>query len=138
MRSDDPARRSGTIGRMTFRVLALPLAAAVAAFGACGAGSSASSPESPGTAAPARAPQVITAAKHGRTFRLARGRDIELRLPSGAQLRSTGRAVRSIPIDFVVDPGYTAWELSGVAPGRTVLTGRAGGKRFRLTLVVPG
>ena len=122
---------------MTLRVLAVPLAAAVAVFGACGAGSSASSPESPATAAPARAPQVITAAQHGRTFRLARGREVELRLPSGAQLRSTGSAVRPAPIDFVVDPGYPAWQLSAVAPGRTVLTGRAGGQRFRLTLVVP-
>jgi hypothetical protein len=138
MRSDDPVRRSGTIGRMTPRVLAVPLAVAVAAFGACGAGSSTSSPEGPATAAPARAPQVITAAQHGRTFRLARGRDVELRLASGTRLRSTGRAARSTPIDFVVDPGYAAWQLSGVAPGRTVLTGHAGGERFRLTLVVPG
>ena len=116
------------------RVLAVPLAAAVAAFGGCGAGSS----ESGATAAPARAPQVITAAQHGRTYRLARGRDVELRLSSGAQLRSTGRAVAATPIDFVVDPGYAAWQLSGVAPGRTVLIGRAGGEPFRVTLVVPG
>jgi hypothetical protein len=118
------------------RALLVPLAAAAVAFGACG-GSSAQ-PSDGAAATPARAPQVITARHHLRTFRLARGRDVELRLPSGALLKSIGRSVSVTQIEFFVDPGYAAWHLGGVAPGRTVLTARAGGKAFRLTLVVPG
>jgi hypothetical protein len=121
------------------RALLVPLAAVAVAFGACG-GSAAQPSDGPGTTttAPTRAPQVITAGHHLRTFRLARGRDVELRLASGALLKSAGRSVSVTQIDFVVDPGYTAWHLVAVAPGRTVVTARAGAERFRLTLVVPG
>ena len=121
------------------RALLVPLAAAAVAFGACG-GSAAQPIDGPGTTttALARAPQVLTAGHHLRTFRLARGRDVELRLPSGARLKSIGRSVSVTQIEFLVDPGYSAWHLSGVAPGRTVLIARADGEPFRLTLVVPG
>jgi hypothetical protein len=119
------------------RALLVPLTAVAVAFGACG-GSSAQPSDGPATTTPSRAPQVLTARHHLRTFRLARGRDVELRLPSGALLKSIGRSVSVTQIDFVVDPGYSAWHLAAVAPGRTVLTARAGAERFRLTLVVPG
>jgi hypothetical protein len=121
------------------RALLVPLTAVAVAFGACG-GSSAQPSDGPATTtpAPSRAPQVLTARHHLRTFRLARGRDVELRLPSGALLKSIGRSVSVTQIDFVVDPGYSAWHLAAEAPGRTVLTARAGAERFRLTLVVPG
>lgn len=80
---------------------------------------------------------MLTAHHHLKTFRLARGRAVELRLAHGSELRSSGRSVVLSPLDFFADPGYAAWELSAVGPGRTVVTGRSGGKRFRLTLVVP-
>lgn len=117
------------------RVLAVPFVATAVALGACGG--SAAQPAGPATTVPARAPQVLTARHHLRTFRLARGRAIELRLPHGADVSTAGRSVMLTPIDFFVDPGYVAWELSAVARGRTVLTGHSAGKRFRLTLVVP-
>ena len=120
------------------RALLVPLAAAAVAFGACGGSAAQPIDRSGTTTALARAPQVLTAGHHLRTFRLARGRDVELRLPSGARLKSIGRSVSVTQIEFLVDPGYSAWHLSGVAPGRTVLTARAGGEPFRLTLVVPG
>ena len=117
------------------RVFAVPFVATAVALGACG-GSAAQPSPGPATAVPARAPQVLTARHHLRTFRLARGRAIELRLPHGAEVSTAGRSVTLSPIDFFVDPGYVAWELSAVARGRTVLTGQSVGKRFRLTLVV--
>ena len=118
------------------RLFAVPFVATAVALGACG-GSAAQPPPGPATTVPAKAPQVLTARHHLRTFRLARGRAIELRLPHGADVSTAGRSVTLSPIDFFVDPGYVAWELSAVGPGRTVVTGRSGGKAFRLTLVVP-
>ena len=118
-------------------LLVVPLTVAVAAFGACG-GSSAESAASPAAAVPARAPQVLTARHHLRTFRLERGREIELRLASGDRVEASGGSVTMGPIDFFVDPGYVAWQLRAAAPGRTQVAGRAGGRRFRVTLVVPG
>jgi hypothetical protein len=119
------------------RLLVVPSVAAAVVLGACG-GSAAQVPTGPSQAVPAKAPQVLMARHNLRTFRLTQGRSIELRLAHGAELASTGRAVSLTPIDFFVDPGYVAWELSGVARGRAVLKGRAGGKPFRVTLVVPG
>ena len=119
------------------RLLAVPLVVTAVALSACGGSAAGPAPES-GTTVPAKAPQLLTARHNLRTFRLTRGRSIELRLAHGAELDSTGRAVSLVPIDFFTDPGYVAWELSGVARGRAVLTGRSGGKQFRVTLVVPG
>jgi hypothetical protein len=121
------------------RLLAAPFVATAVALGACG-GSSAQPMEpttAPAKSAPATAPQPITARHHLATFRLAGGRAVELRLAPGAVVRADGRSVALTPIDFLVDPGYAAWELSAVGPGRTVLTGRSDGKPFRVTLVVP-
>ena len=118
------------------RLLAVPLVVTAVALSACGGSAARPAPES-ATTVPAKAPQLLTARHNLRTFRLTRGRSIELRLAHGAELDSTGRAVSLVPIDFFVDPGYVAWELSGVAQGRAVLTGRSGGKQFRVTLVVP-
>ena len=118
------------------RMLVVPLGVTAVALGACG-GSDARPTES-ATAVPARAPQLLTARHNEKTFRLTRGRSIELRLAHGAEIDSTGRAVSLVPIDFFVDPGYVAWELSAVGRGRTVVTGRSAGKRLRVTLVVPG
>ena len=116
-------------------IVAVPFVVTAVALGACG-GSAAQPSPGPATAVPARAPQVLTTRHHLRTFRLARGRAIELRLPHGAEVSTAGRSVTLSPIDFFVDPGYVAWELSAVARGRTVLTGQSVGKRVRLTLVV--
>ena len=119
------------------RLLVVPLTVAAVALGACGGSDARPAPESAATV-PAKAPQLLTARHNEKTFRLARGRSIELRLAHGAQIDSTGRAVSLVPIDFFVDPGYLAWELSAVGRGRTVVTGRSAGKRIRVTLVVPG
>ena len=56
------------------RVLAVPFVAIAVALGACGG--SAAQPAGPATTVPARAPQVLTARHHLRTFRLARGRAV--------------------------------------------------------------
>jgi hypothetical protein len=129
------------------RMLAVPLVVTAVALGACG-GSAAQVATAPsattGTAAttakqPAQAPQVVTARHHGRTLRLARGRDVELRLAPRAEIDVVrGRSVSLSPIDFFADPGYTAWMLTARSAGTTVLAGRSGGKPFRVTLVVPG
>ena len=119
------------------RMLVVPLCVTAVALGACGGSDARPAPES-ATAVPARAPQLLTARHNEKTFRLARGRSIELRLARGAEIDSTGRAVSLVPIDFFADPGYVAWELSAVGRGRTVVTGRSAGKRIRVTLVVPG
>lgn len=116
-----------------------PIVAAVAAavaLGACG-GSAAQPTAGPAAVRPAPAPKLITARHHARTFRLARGRDVELRLATDARVVAKGRSVRLVQIDFLVDPGYTAWFATAVAPGRTVVTGRSAGRPFRVTLVVP-
>ncbi len=125
------------------RMLAVPLVATAAALGACGGSAAqvATAPSATATpvAQPARAPALVTARHAGRTFRLARGRDVELRLAPGAQAEVVrGRAVSLGPIDFFVDPGYTAWTLTAERPGTTVLSARSGGKRFRVTFVVRG
>ena len=119
------------------RLLVVPLTVTAVALGACG-GSAAQPDAAPTTTVPKKAPQLLTARHHLRTFRIARGRSIELRLPHGADVRASGRSVALTPIEFFVDPGYVAWELSAEAQGRTVLTGRSGGEQFRITLVVPG
>lgn len=118
------------------RLLAVPFVATAVALGACG-GSAAQVPTGEGQAVPTQAPQVLTARQHQKTLRLARGRSIELRLAPGARVTASGGSVSLVPIDFFADPGYVAWELSGVRPGQTVLTGRSAGKQFRVTLVVP-
>jgi hypothetical protein len=127
------------------RMLAVPLVATAVALGACG-GSAAQVATAPSasTAAtagqrPAQAPQIVTARHHGRTFRLASGRDIELRLGAGAEADVVrGRSVSLSPIDFFADPGYSAWMLTARSPGTTVVAGRSAGKPFRVTLVVRG
>jgi hypothetical protein len=118
------------------RAVALPLVAAVA-LGACGGSAAQPAPETR-AATPNRAPKLITARHHATTLRLARGREVELRLGTSATAAAKGRSVRLVQIEFLVDPGYTAWYLSAVAPGRTLVVGRSGGKPFRVTLVVPG
>jgi len=125
-------------GMAVGRLLVVPLLVTAVALGAaCGGSAARPAPES-ATTVPAKAPQLLTARHNLRTFRLTRGRSIELRLAHGSEIDYTGRAVSLVPIDFFVDPGYVAWELSGAAQGRAVLKGRSGGKQFRVTLVVPG
>jgi hypothetical protein len=119
------------------RLLVVPLVVTAVVLGACG-GSAAQLPTAPAAAVPPRAPQLLEARHRLGIFRLARGRAIELRLPHGSEVRAGGRSVRLTPIEFLVDPGYVAWELTAVAPGQTVLKGLADGKPVRLTLVVPG
>ncbi len=127
------------------RALAVPpLACAVASGASGGSPAQVATAPSATTAAtataakpkPAKAPNLVSARHHGRTFTVARGRELELRLAPGAEARTTGRSVRLSPIDFFVDPGYTAWMVSAVSRGTTVLSGRSGGKAFRITLVV--
>lgn len=129
-------------------MLAVPLVATAVALGACGGSAAqvATGPSAPpaATAAttaaePAKAPPVVTARHHGRTLRLARGADVELRLAARAEVDVVrGRSVSLSPIDFFADPGYAAWMLTARTAGTTVLAGRSGGKPFRVTLVVRG
>ena len=122
------------------RLLVGPLVATAVGLGACGgsAAQPAGTATGPSANVPADAPQLVTARHHGGTFRLAPGRELELRLGPRARVAARGRSVRLTQIDFVADPGYTAWALTAVTAGPTVLAGRSGGQRFRVTLVVRG
>ena len=71
------------------RLLVVPLTVAAVALGACGGSDARPAPESAATV-PAKAPQLLTARHNEKTFRLARGRSIELRLAHGAEIDSTG------------------------------------------------
>lgn len=124
-------------GMASGRVLVVPSVVAAVVLGACG-GSAAQVPTGPSQAVPAPAPKVLTARHHLKSFRLARGRAIELRLPHGFDVKSSARSVSLTPIEFFVDPGYVAWEVTGAARGRAVLKSSSAGKPFRVTLVVPG
>jgi hypothetical protein len=98
------------------------------------------------SAAPMRRP--ITQADSGETFRVARGHTMSLRL-SNHWLWSTPRAstkgIELTPVEYLIDPGFREWMISGRARGTVTL--QAYGKpncadctlkarRFRITIAV--
>ena len=70
----------------------------------------------------ARAPSVIRARDGGKTFRLALGREVHLRLDhrtwTWSNVTASSRAIKLTRIVFVRDPGYDEWLVRGRARGR--------------------
>ncbi|MPZ87150.1 MAG: hypothetical protein GEU81_03555 [Nitriliruptorales bacterium] len=70
--------------------------------------------------APDPAPDVITEADDGSTFALRRGDARALRLSNDSLWdlpEVSGGAVELVPVDYLVDPGYTEWQVDAVAAG---------------------
>jgi hypothetical protein len=96
---------------------------------------------------PPQAPPMITQAHTGKTFRLAVGRELTLRL-SGRWRWSepqAGRGVDLTAVEYFVDPGYQEWRLAAHVRGRVTITANGTPactacdrphRRFQLTLVV--
>jgi hypothetical protein len=94
------------------------------------------------------APRAVTLLHHGRTFDLAVGRSVSVRLPNRRRLwtrpRVTGvGAATVVPVNYYIDPGYVEWNVKASRAGRVTLTslGRCSECRprvrtFRVTLVL--
>jgi hypothetical protein len=95
-----------------------------------------------GSAKPLRRP--ITQADSGRTFRVAGGGTLTLRLSGRWAWRdphTSSRAVRLTPVEYFVDPGFREWQIEARAPGRAVVStlGTTEGgllRRFRVVILV--
>jgi hypothetical protein len=72
------------------------------------------------------APQVIRARDSGKTFRLAVGREVHLRLShrtwTWSNVKASSRSVKLTRIVFVRDPGYDEWLVRGRAKGRAKIS----------------
>jgi hypothetical protein len=99
-----------------------------------------------GNSAAAQPP--ITQAASGKTFHVAKGRSMTLRLSNRwhwSDPRTTTRAIELTPVEYFVDPGFREWTIQGRARGRVTIhsLGRpncAGcalaTRRFAVTIVV--
>ena len=93
--------------------------------------------------------QVVTEIDSGRCLRLVMGQTAELRLKGTyrwSTAQASGEAVELVPIEFLRDPGYSAWEVRAVRPGTSAIstsgtcavTGCAKPTlAFKLTIAVP-
>jgi len=116
------------------RLLPLVAAFALAALAAAGVSSAAQPP--------------VTQAASGKTFHVAKGRSMTLRLSNRwrwSEPRTSSRAVELSPVDYFIDPGFREWTIQGRAQGRVTIksVGRpncAGcalaTRRFAVTIVV--
>ncbi len=114
------------------RISPLLAALALASLAAVGVSSAAQSP--------------ITQASSGKTFHVAKGRSMTLRLSNRwhwSEPSTTTRAVVLTPVEYYVDPGFREWVVSGRARGRVTIrsVGRpqcdgCATRRFAVTLVV--
>jgi hypothetical protein len=99
-------------------------------------------------AASAASRPPITQAASGKTFHVAKGRSMTLRLSNRwhwSDPRTSTRAVELTPVEYFVDPGFREWTIEGRARGRVTIQslGRpncAGcglaTRRFAVTIVV--
>ncbi len=99
-------------------------------------------------AEPAR--RAITQADTGKTFHVARGHSVTLRLANRwawSTPRASSKAIELSPVEYFVDPGFREWRIAGRARGTATI--RATGKpnctsctlsvrRFRVTITVGG
>src|SRR5713101_2503470 len=90
----------------------------------CGGESGSSTSSCQGISASGTKP-VVTEVDGGRCVKLAVGGSAELRLTenyrwSAPQL--SGDAVELIPIAFLRDPGYSAWEIRGMRSGTSAIS----------------
>jgi hypothetical protein len=94
------------------------------------------------TAAGATRP-VITERDTGKTFLEKRGHELTLRLSNRyrwTEPRVSGSAIRLIPVDYFVDPGFREWTIRGRATGRARIsasgTKEDSRKLFRIVVIV--
>jgi hypothetical protein len=95
---------------------------------------------------PPLAPALITPTHAGKSFRLAKGRTVALRLPGGwawSEPRPSTGAVQLTQLEFFVDPGYSEWLVEGRTQGTATIrsVGKAGctdcgPRRFVVTIRV--
>jgi len=74
---------------------------------------------------PPRAPSVITQSQSGKTYRVARGTSLALRLSGQWQWtepRPTPQRVELTPVEYFVDPGYSEWKLDAHTRGTVTIT----------------
>jgi hypothetical protein len=89
---------------------------------------------------PPPAPAIVTQAQSGRTFRLARGREVSLRLAgrwAWTEPRVNGPGLELTPVLYFRDPGFSEWRVA--ATGRGTFTIRSVGtpaRRFVVTIRV--
>jgi hypothetical protein len=99
-------------------------------------------------AAAAGSPRVITQNQSGRTYTVAKGGTLTLRLAEPWVWTEPSRTPRGIlrltPVEYFVDPGYREWTITGRVRGTAVLrsTGKpacpdcGAPRRLELTIVV--
>jgi hypothetical protein len=91
-------------------------------------------------AAPAPAPQVITARDHGKTFTLAPGAGTSLRLSGDydwSEPAVAGDAVALARVDYFQDPGFSEWAIEAVSAGTATIAARGTPTlRFQVKIVV--
>lgn len=94
-------------------------------------------------AASAQTRRPITQADSGKTFRVARGEAVSLRLHGPwvwKEPRLGSRAVRLTPIYYFAYPGFQEWTVKAQRLGRATVTsvGNKSGatRQFRVTIVV--
>ena len=130
---------------------ALRLAASIGIFVAvagCAGQSRTSTSDCHGTPTSATK-QVVTEVDGGGCLTLVMGQMAELRLAGAYRWsapQSSGNAVELIPIAFLRDPGYSAWEVRAMRPGTSAISATgtcaaAGCAKptlaFNLTIAVP-
>lgn len=96
-----------------------------ALLGACG-GEDAPVGEGPGesTPPPQEAPAAITEADSGAEIALPAGGETNLRLTSEyvwSEPTVRGEAVTLTPVDYIQDPGFSEWIVTGASPGEAVV-----------------
>ena len=83
---------------------------------------------SPAATVPPPAPAVVTQVQSGNSYRLARGRDVALRLSgrwAWTAPRASGPGLELTPVEYFRDPGFSEWRV--VATARGVYTIRSRG-----------
>jgi hypothetical protein len=86
---------------------------------------------------------AITERDTGKTFLVKRGHDLTLRLSNRyrwTEPRVFGKAIRLIPVEYFVDPGFREWTIRGRATGRARIsaygTNEDTRRRFRIVVIV--
>ena len=86
------------------------------------------------------APAIVTQAQSGRTYRLASGREVSLRLSGRwgwTEPRVSGPGLELTPVMYFRDPGYSEWRVQATARGTyTIRTVGTPARRFVVTIRV--
>jgi hypothetical protein len=71
-------------------------------------------------ALPPPAPAIVTQAQSGRTYRLASGREVSLRLSgrwAWTEPRASARGLELTPVEYFRDPGFSEWRVAATGRG---------------------